>query len=226
MEPCETSLLQHHCAEKKLPSASKCPMGIHSSAEQVRDKKCIEEEEEELWARTEACCGRREVKVGWMPSAVTFPPPPLHPQKSNSSAPVYFVHCTGEKRSRQPHSVLLRFLLEAPTTRAKVHLPTCAGRAGGRPCLFIHLCVLFIADPHLSQEQRPWVKRRETQSQGYYCYSDLLYDVAWQCLLLRSFGLIFRCIFSGIQLKDALMRCGSSGISRDRPWAITISSIR
>ena len=38
-------------------------------------------------------------------------------------------------------------------------------------------------------------------------------------------GLYFG-VFSDIQLKDALMRCGSSGISRDRPWAITISSIR
>ena len=134
---------------------------------------------------------------GWLDAlGGHFPPPPLHPQESNSSARP-FISCTGEKRSRQPHSVLLRFLLEAPKTRAKVHLPTCAGRAGGRPCLFIHLCV-FIADPHLSQEERPSAKPRVTPSQGYHCFSDLLNYVAWQCLLLWSFGLIFRYMSSAV----------------------------
>ena len=60
----------------------KCPKGIHSSVKQVRDKKCIGGER---WLGSTG--GKKESSVGrsvgrsaaegegWMPSAVTFPPP-------------------------------------------------------------------------------------------------------------------------------------------------------
>ena len=101
-EPYETSpLLQHHCAEKKLPSASKCPKGIHSSAEQVRDKKCIEEVEGKNGSLLRAKGGE-----GWLDAlGGHFPPSPTpSPRIKFQCAPIYFVHW-GEKISPAPFCI-------------------------------------------------------------------------------------------------------------------------
>ena len=103
----------------------KCPKGIHSSVKQVRDKKCIGGER---WlgsteGKEESSVGRSvgrlpKAKVGCPRRSLSLP----HPQKSNSSAPIYFVH-RGERGGKYlglhswPHS---RHRLEAPT--ARVHL--------------------------------------------------------------------------------------------------------